>query len=237
MAETANKPLLGSFSSDSVYQKIKVRGDQIHLVPEEKTDVEQEQMNHLRRQWNAGLHYSQAPLGFFDDKQTTPHERIVQCVVVGPSQIIYTSNWAWTEGHCSLNRFDTELIERVTNTRNIHLAYVNRIKELRGFAADDDDCSDVRESSKADFWSFVQSMPRAKEAELVLLDNGNLRAVWEGDGDDHLGIQFLGDGLGEFVIFHRRENAKKISRVAGIDTLKGVKIQVCAFGITLLENG
>lgn len=237
MAETANKPLLGSFSSDSVYQKIKVRGDQIHLVPEEKTDVEQEQMNHLRRQWNAGLHYSQAPLGFFDDKQTTPHERIVQCVVVGPSQIIYTSNWAWTEGHCSLNRFDTELIERVTNTRNIHLAYVNRIKELRGFAAEDDDCSDIREASVMDFWSFAKSIPLAKKAGLFLLDNGNLRAVWKEDDKTHIGLQFLGDESARYVIFKRRPASGKVSRVAGIDTLGGVKKQVRAFGITLLENG
>ena len=236
MAETAIS-LSGSFSPESVSQEIRVLGDQIYLVPEEKADVEREQMNHLRRQWNARLSYPRVPLGFIDDKQVTPYERFVQCVVAWPSQPTYTSNWAWTEEGELLNRYDTELVERETKKRNIYLAYVNRIKELRGFAADDDDCSDVRESSKADFWSFVQSMPRAKEAELVLLDNGNLRAVWEGDGDDHLGIQFLGDGLGEFVIFHRRENAKKISRVAGIDTLKGVKIQVCAFGITLLENG
>lgn len=187
--------------------------EQIYPIFVEKAFTDQECMSQALFQLDQKIHHIQPPSGFYDD-----------AVVI----------WLADD---PLSQYIAELEKIKADTKKIHQAYERRIEELRSFAADDDDCSDVRESSKADFWSFVQSMPRAKEAELVLLDNGNLRAVWEGDGDDHLGIQFLGDGLGEFVIFHRRENAKKISRVAGIDTLKGVKIQVCAFGITLLENG
>ena len=236
MAETAIS-LSGSFFPESVSQKIRVLGDQIYLVPEEKADVEREQMNHLRRQWNARLSYPRVPLGFIDDKQVTPYERFVQCVVAWPSQPTYTSNWAWTEEGELLNRYDTELVERETKKRNIYLAYVNRIKELRGFAADDDDCSDIREASETDFWSFVKTIPLAKKAGVFLLDNGNLRAVWKGDEKTHIGLQFLGGQSTRYVIFKRRPASEKVSRVSGIDTLEGVKKQVRAFGITMLENG
>ena len=128
-------------------------------------------------------------------------------------------------------------MEREANTKKIHEAYVSRIEELRSFASDDIECSDVREASRTDFWSFVKSMPWAKKAGLFLLDNGNLRAVWKGDDKTHVGLQFLGDQSVRYVIFKQRPAAEKVSRSSGIDTLEGVKEQVRAFGITLLENG
>lgn len=123
------------------------------------------------------------------------------------------------------------------NTKKIHQTYARRIEELRGFAAADAECADVREASEADFWSFVKSIPSARKAGLFLLDNGNLRAVWKGDDKAHIGLQFLGDRSARYVIFKRRPASEKVSRVSGIDTLDGVKKQARAFGITLLENG
>lgn len=135
-----------------------------------------------------------------------------------------------------ISQYVAEFEEIWAETQKMHQAYTHRIEELREFAAEEDTCSDISESSKEDFWWFVESMPLARKAELVLMDNGNLRAVWKGDDKTHIGLQFLGNKLGEYVIFKRRPSAKQISRVAGIDTLEGLKKQIRAFDIPLLEN-
>ena len=110
-------------------------------------------------------------------------------------------------------------------------AYHHRIETLRsdaeieGFA--------VNNASEENFWSFIGSIPSARKAELVLMDNGNFRAVWKDKNGDHLGVQFLGEQMAEFVIFKQRQSAGSVSRVAGIDTLEGVITQLQAFDLDL----
>ncbi len=65
------------------------------------------------------------------------------------------------------------------------------------------------------------------------MDNGNFRAVWKDKNGDHLGVQFLGDQMAEYVIFKHRPAAGSVSRVAGIDTLEGVITQLHAFDLDL----
>lgn len=112
--------------------------------------------------------------------------------------------------------------------------YGQRIEILR----DDGDLDGitVNKASVQDFWSFVESVPFASKAEIVLVDNGNLRAVWDGEDGSHLGFQFLGDHMVQYVIFRRRHGSGHVSRVAGRDTLEGVKRQVRNFDLeTLLK--
>ena len=110
--------------------------------------------------------------------------------------------------------------------------YARRIDELRGYG--ELDGVQIDDDSERDFWSFVPSAPTNNKAQLVLMDNGNLRAVWRNSGSNHIGIQFLGRDLVEYVIFKRREDSEDISRVSGIDTLEGVKRQIHAFDLTSL---
>ena len=91
----------------------------------------------------------------------------------------------------------------------------------------------VNKASETDFWSFIKSIPSARKAELVLMDNGNFRAVWKDKNGDHLGVRFLGERMAEYVIFKQRPSAGSVSRVAGIDTLEGVKTQLQAFALDL----
>lgn len=53
--------------------------------------------------------------------------------------------------------------------------YRNRIEVLRSDAQLDGFA--MNEASEVDFWSFIEPMSSAQKAGLVLLDNGNLRAV------------------------------------------------------------
>lgn len=111
--------------------------------------------------------------------------------------------------------------------RQIHRSYQTRIRELQVDGAADDIA--LNAASEKDFWHFINSLSAAPKGSLVMLDNGNLRALWKGKTPNQVGLQFLGGGMAEYVIFRRRPEMEKISRAAGIDTLNGVKRQINAF--------
>ena len=91
-------------------------------------------------------------------------------------------------------------------------------------------------TSEIDFWEFVRSAPNVRRGNLVLMDNGNLRAIWKDNQGTRIGLQFLGDGLVQFVIFKRRKQGQPISRVSGRDSLEGLRRQIVAFELDSLLN-
>ena len=129
-------------------------------------------------------------------------------------------------------QFMPESDEKTRRSQQVWQAYRGRIEDLRSDAELDD--FTVNEASKRDFWSFILSIPVACEAELVLLDNGNLRAIWDDEDGNHFGLQFLGNRTLQYVIFRRRKGSNTISRVAGRDTFDGVKRQVRSFELETL---
>ena len=122
-----------------------------------------------------------------------------------------------------------EQLERAFQTRQ---EYLRRIGQLREYAEEDGTL--VNKASERDFWSFIRLGDPDRRAGVMLLDNGNLRAIWKGNNASHVGIQFFGDGRAEYVIFKRRPVTTEVSRVAGIDTLEGIKRQIHAFDLTSL---
>ncbi len=128
-----------------------------------------------------------------------------------------------------------EHLQRTQDASEVHHAYRQRIDELsrRGI----EEGISLSEASERDFWAFVGAPVTARRAGLVLMDNGNLRAVWKGDDGSHLGIHFLGGQSVRYVIFKRRLASTQISRVAGIDTFEGIKKQIRAFDLTSLVHG
>lgn len=109
--------------------------------------------------------------------------------------------------------------------------YHHRIETLQSDA--ETEVFAINNASEENFWSFIGSIPLTRKAELVLMDNGNLRAVWKDQNGNHLGVQFLGEQMAEFVIFKQRPSAASVSRVAGIDTLEGLIAQLQAFDLDL----
>ena len=128
--------------------------------------------------------------------------------------------------------FMAEIAGKVRQVQEMCRAYWSRIESLYSDAVLDGFA--LNEASARDFWSFVGSAFLTQKAGLVLMDNGNLRAVWKGDNGSHLGLQFLGNQSVEYVIFKRRTAARDVSRVAGIDTLEGIKRQIYAFDLMAL---
>ena len=112
--------------------------------------------------------------------------------------------------------------------------YRERLADLRQAA--DEEGIEWSEASRQDFQTFVIGNPGWRRGDVVLMDNGNLRVIWDDDHDDdrHVALQFLGGGYVQYVIFKRRPEAVKVSRVAGTDTLDGIKRQVEAFDLNPL---
>ena len=110
--------------------------------------------------------------------------------------------------------------------------YRSRIKELCAYAVDDG--YSLRPESERDFWKFFGGGPRLRQFELVLIDNGNLRAVWQDEQETHVGLQFLGDDIVQFVLFKRRCSSRPVSRVVGRDTVGGFEGQIQSFELQSL---
>jgi hypothetical protein len=122
-----------------------------------------------------------------------------------------------------------ELDEKAKRAQADLHAYRVRILALGADAIQDG--YDLNRASERDFWHFICSEPFIRKGNLVLMDNGNLRAVWKGDNGTHIGLQFLGGRIVQYVIFKRRGAAGAISRVAGRDNFEGVKRQIAAFDL------
>ena len=123
--------------------------------------------------------------------------------------------------------------QKLTLTEERRRAYRNRIDELAGYGLEEG--ISVSAPSEEDFWAFMESSGFTNRAGLVLMDNGNLRAVWKRD-DDHLGLHFLGNQTVNYVIFKRRPGASEVTRVAGNDSFDGIKERVRAFELASLVN-
>jgi hypothetical protein len=125
-----------------------------------------------------------------------------------------------------------ELGEQAKRTQADLQAYEVRIEALRTDAGQDG--FNLNAASERDFWRFIRAEPFIRKGNLVLMDNGNLRAVWKSEGGTHVGLQFLGGGTVQYVIFKRRAGAASISRVAGRDSFEGMKRQLTAFDLRSL---
>ena len=78
--------------------------------------------------------------------------------------------------------------------------YVERIETLKELAGEEGYVLD--ESSYNNFHKFLGKYPRLVHADLVMLDNGNLRAIWKGEKGTEVGLQFLKDSRVQYVLFN-----------------------------------
>ncbi len=128
--------------------------------------------------------------------------------------------------------FDADSNENLHGTRIKDDAYRSRMKFLQDEA--EHDGYGLNLASEVDFRQFVQSAPSVRRGNLVLMDNGNLRAIWKDDQGARLGLQFLGGSIVQYVIFKRRSQGQPISRVTGRDSLEGLERQIDAFELDSL---
>lgn len=86
----------------------------------------------------------------------------------------------------------------------------------------------LNSQSKETFLEFFKNNPLTRLGRLFLQESGNLRAVWKGDDASHVGLQFLNNGLIQYVLFKQRNADGPVSRAYGRDTPAGVLAQISA---------
>ncbi len=107
-----------------------------------------------------------------------------------------------------------------------------RIAEIRALAAEE--AIAISSRSESDLIEFLRSVTAARRPKLYLLDNGNVRAVWKGADDQQIGLQFLGDGQVQFVVFGYRHDPDGAVQACGRDTVVGIQKQIKALGVARL---
>jgi len=90
---------------------------------------------------------------------------------------------------------------------------LERIVELKRLGAEEE--LPWSKSSEDDFWDFVSLWPGLSEPGLILLDNGNLRAVWRNNSGEQVALEFKGDRKVLYVIFSRRRDENEVARRVG----------------------
>ena len=128
-----------------------------------------------------------------------------------------------------LEAYDRAIKSRVQRYRDTVSAYKNRIRVLKEQA--ELDGYSLNQPSKAAFLEFLEKNPLIRRGRLVLMENGNLRAVWKGGNSAHIGLQFLDNRSIQYVIFKQRIPSEPISRVTGRDTMEGISRQIDAFDL------
>lgn len=123
---------------------------------------------------------------------------------------------------CQIETTYRDLLEAVD-------AYDDRISALEEYASIEG--YSLNSHSKKTFLEFFRNNPLTRVGGLFLHDNGNLRAVWKGDGASHVGLQFLENGLIQYVLFKQRHAEVPISRAYGRDTPTGVLAQISALNL------
>ena len=116
------------------------------------------------------------------------------------------------------------LIEMHKETSGIHTRIRQRIELLKEIGEEEEIAYNA--NSEQDLWRFLKRLSFIKSPTLFLLDNGNLRAVWKGDGGKHIGLQFLGGEQIQFVIFSGRGEHNNMARIRGRDDFAGIARQL-----------
>lgn len=86
----------------------------------------------------------------------------------------------------------------------------------------------INHESLRGFMEFISRYIPTKSGGLALYDNGNLRAVWNSDGESFVGLQFLNRELIEYILFSQTAPSLPVSRSYGQAAIDSVMSQIKA---------
>ena len=125
-----------------------------------------------------------------------------------------------------IDDFLQQLDSRYQDLSDTVSAYDDRISTLEDQASVEGIFLSSR--SRETLLEFFKKNPLIRRGRLYLLENGNFRAVWKGEAESHVALQFLENGFIQYVLFKRRDVRRPTSRVYGRDTPDGVLKQIAA---------
>lgn len=109
--------------------------------------------------------------------------------------------------------------------------YAERIKEMKSILGEDG--LSLSSDSERVFWSFIGLVPGSRQGDLAASDEGILRAIWSGENDDQIGLDFFGGNLVLYVFF-RDTGQVKMDRAAGWSSCKDVVSLIDRFHLSHL---
>ncbi len=119
-------------------------------------------------------------------------------------------------------------------SHEIEWAYAERIGQLEheGLA----EGIELNESSERDFWKFINTPAITRQAELVFIGEGNLRAVWEDEIGNFLGLHFLGNRRIIYVIFKKHADGKGKTTDTDLASFRETISRIYHHGLEFLVN-
>jgi hypothetical protein len=93
------------------------------------------------------------------------------------------------------------------------------------------------QESENDFWAFVSLRASLREPGVILVDNGNLRAVWRNEAGEQVALEFRGYRQVYFVFFARRPEGPAMARSVGEDSILRINEKIASDNLTGLLSG
>lgn len=115
-------------------------------------------------------------------------------------------------------------LDKSASKRDDWQEYVNRLRFLQIYAQSEDE--PFSQSSLEDLDKFICDIRPVKRPFLFLHENGNLRAVWRNEKSEQIGLEFLGNGAVQFVIFASRAGRSDMARINGVDVVNKISAQI-----------
>lgn len=115
---------------------------------------------------------------------------------------------------------------------DVRQAVEARIDRLKNFATEEG--IEISAASERDLCAFLDSVALSRCPYIALLDNGNFRAVWRNADLEQAGLQFLGDGEMQYVLFALRPPSRIMARAAGRDVLTHIERGIESYDLSRL---
>lgn len=106
--------------------------------------------------------------------------------------------------------------------------YSDRIEYLRELGTDEEILINL--DSRSGFWQLMDTIPDAQRAEVVLLENGNLRVFWRSENNDYFGLEVLDDDSVRALVRHRTADDEAVTLRAGPGSMSEIVREIEAHG-------
>ena len=138
---------------------------------------------------NASFIYPASRLIADDGENCLLHPSSISTRHFRPESFIYTDS--------CLNRWENSDLSAV----------IERLKELQEVAAEEE--IEFHEASAQEAIEWLRSIAPRELPSAFLVNNGNVRLLWREDGKQ-LGVQFLGNGLAQFVFLGENDQTDRV---------------------------
>ena len=94
----------------------------------------------------------------------------------------------------------------------------------------------INSDSQSAFWQLLDRIPHARRAEIVLLDNGNLRTYWRNEIREYVGLELINDQSLRCLMYKRTQSGEFDTTVMRSLTISEMLETIDALGMLPILN-